>query len=435
MSFQDPNRDEAEITVLGSMLQDEQAVDRARELLNPEDFCHEAHRVLFAALCKLRDAGWSPDPVALRDALRRDGMLDRAGGEEYLARIVEIVPTAANLEHFARRVREDSTKRALVRAADWIHANARNGKVIEELVSESERRVFDATQRDLPKGGLRVGELLEPAFEELLKEPDEAIATPWVDLDRPLNGGLHRGQLVIVGALPSRGKTALACQIALKAALHGTSVLFVSLEMRPVEIVQRLLTAESRVPRERLRHGVRRTGHEAEAIEAADRILRDVPIWIEKEFDTLARIQSRARRFAAGAPRGLVVVDYLQLVFAPGENRTQQIGEVSRGLKRLALELDCVVLACAQLNREPERRRGHPQLFDLRGSGDIEADADVVLLLERPEFGMTESEKTPDVRGLARVWVAKNRSGPTGKVDLHFAAETGTFRLREKHRR
>lgn len=413
------------------MMLEETAVDDARGLVSEGDFYHAAHRRIFATIGRLRDQGHTPDALAVREELRRCEQLEDSGGAEYLAEIVDIVPTAANVTYHAGIVLDDARKRRLITAGGKIIGLARNGDSADDVAAEAERLIFAATDRG-GSSGARVGDLLDAALEAHERQTENAIALPWADLNSPLGGGLHRQELAIVAARPSIGKSSMLVQAAIQAGRRNVPVFFASLEMGQFLIVRKMLSAASYLPILELRKSAHRTRDEEQALAAGTRALREAPITLETNLHDLGRLTSRIRRFVSRNPGALVVVDYLQLVDGVGENRTQAVGSVGRALKRLATETDCAVFAAAQLNREVEKRVGGPQLSDLRESGDLEADADVVLLLERPAFGKVDSEIADHERRLARVTIGKNRNGPTPVGELDFDGPTGTFGLREK---
>lgn len=431
-TLQDSRRsDEAEISVLGGAMLEVEAADLARELLTAGDFYHPAHALIFAAIGSLRDQGHFPEALAIRAELTRRGDLEKAGGSEYLARIVEIVSTAANTEYHASIVRDHSIRRALGAVGGWLSTASLNGHDTPDLLDEAEARLLAVTQHATGADeGTSLDQLVMPAMRFASSLQTRAIRTGLRDLDE-LTGGLRPSEFSIVGARPSQGKTALLVQIAYAAAQAGARVAFCSLEMGLHATALRFLACASGVPLVRLFKGERLEGDEAEGIEAAKRLFSGLPVSISTRPRTILDVRSFARRISR-VKLDLLVVDYVQLLEASGETRAAEIGVITRGLKLLSLELDISILVAAQLNRTAALHQA-PRLSDLKDSGSQEQDADNVWLLWRPDWGMTDREaRSQGVKSLARVMVAKHRNGPTGTVDLHFEGTTATFALRTR---
>ncbi|HEU5050091.1 MAG TPA: replicative DNA helicase [Gemmatimonadales bacterium] len=424
---------EAEQAVLGAMLLDQDAALRASELLEDTMFYREAHRRLFRAMSALTEHRTVIDHITLRDELMRRGELDAAGGLEYLAELVDAVPTAANLEFHARIVKDKSILRRLIEGATAIVTEAYDGKATAgELLDSAESRIFQISQQRGDEGFTRIKEMLWPTMEriETLQKSGKAITgvpSGFTDLDS-LTSGFQPSELVIVAARPSMGKTAFCLNVASNAALEGQGVAIFSLEMSKESLVHRMLTAMARVDSQRVRQGSLRDFDFTQLARAAG-ILQSCPIWIDDTPAlTLLEMRSKARRLKAENDIRMVVVDYLQLMRSPeyAENRVQEISDISRSLKALARELEIPVVALSQLSRASEQRGGErkPILSDLRDSGAIEQDADLVLFIHRPEYYDREDESK---RGVAEVMLSKNRNGPTGDVQLRFSREYTRF--------
>lgn len=424
---------EAEQAVLGAMLLDQDAALRAVELLEYTMFYQESHRRLFRAMVTLTEQRTVIDHVTLHEELQRRGDLDSAGGAEYIAELVDATATAANLEYHARIIRDKAILRRLIEASTAIIGDAYDGKAqASELLDVAEARVFAISQERREVGFTRIKEMLWPTMEriETLHKSGKAITgvpSGFTDLDR-LTSGFQNSELVIVAARPSMGKTAFCLNLAAHAAIEGYGVAIFSLEMSKEALVQRMLTAEARVDSQRVRTGSLRDTDFTQLARAAG-ILQSCPLWID---DTpalsLLEMRSKARRLRSDNDVRLIIVDYLQLMRSPeySDNRVQEISDISRSLKGLARELEIPVIALSQLSRASEQRGGErkPILSDLRDSGAIEQDADVVVFIHRPEYYDREDESK---RGLAEIMVAKHRNGPTGDINLHFHREYTLF--------
>jgi len=427
---------EAEQAVLGAMLIDQDAALRAVELLAASMFYREAHRRLFRAMAALTEQRTVIDHVTLRDELQRRDELETAGGVEYLAELVDSVPTTANLEFHAAIVREKSILRRLIEAATTIVTDAYSGKsTANELLDSAESRVFHISQERREQGFIRIKEMLWPTMEriETLHRSGKKITgvpSGFVDLDE-MTSGFQKSELIIVAARPSMGKTSLCLNIATHAALENHGVAVFSLEMSKDALVQRLLCAEARVDSQLVRRGMLRDLDFTKLARAAG-ILQGAPIWIDDSPAlTLLEMRSKARRLKAEYDLSMVIVDYLQLMRSPdyADNRVQEISDISRSLKALARELEIPVVALSQLSRASEQRGGErkPILSDLRDSGAIEQDADVVMFIHRPEMYQKEDADGRSLEGVAELMVAKNRNGPTGTLDLHFEKSITRF--------
>jgi len=437
---QAPWSNEAEQAVLGAMLLDQDAALKAAELLDDTMFYREAHRMLYRAMTALTERGDVIDPVTLRDELLKRGDLDRSGGMEYMGSLIDVVPTAANVEYHARIVRDKALLRRLIEAATAIVQDSYEGRALpSEVLDEAEHRIFQVAQLRRSEEFIRLKELIWPTMEriEQLQSGHGAVtgvATGFADLDR-LTAGFQRADLVIVAARPSMGKTAFILNVVQHAAIeHNIGVGIFSLEMSKDQLVQRLLCSEGLVDAQRLRRGQLKDDDYPKLARAAG-LLGTAPIWIDDSAAvTPLAMRSKARRLKAEHNIGMLVVDYLQLMQGPtdAESRQQEISYISRGLKALAKELDIPVVALSQLSRAPEQRGGEhrrPQLSDLRESGAIEQDADVVCFIYRQEFydGPVDPKTNESIEGLAELTVGKQRNGPTGTVKLFFKKEYTRF--------
>lgn len=424
---------DAEQAVLGAMLLDQDAAIRAAELLDHAVFYREAHRRLFRAMVALTEQRVVIDHVTLRDELLRRNELDSAGGVEYLAELVDSVATPANLEHHAKILREKSILRRLIEASTGIIQQAYEGRLgASEQLDQAEGRIFRISQERRTEGFIRIKEMLWPAMERIETRHRSGTAVTGVpsgfaDLDS-LTSGFQRSELIIVAARPSMGKTAFCLNIATNAAHKGHGIAIFSLEMSKESLVQRLLCAEAMIDSQAVRQGRIRDADYPKLARASG-ILQQCPIWIDDSPAlTLLEMRGKARRLRVEADVGLIVVDYLQLMRSPeySENRVQEISDISRSLKALARELEVPVIALSQLSRASEQRGGDktPMLSDLRDSGAIEQDADVVIFIHRPEMYKDLREKAEtagqNIEGLADIHLAKHRNGPTGNIKLQF---------------
>ncbi len=428
-----PWSEEAELSVLGGMLIDGDAVAIAIELIGDHSFYREANRRIFRAMTRLYNRGEVIDAVTLADDLKSAGELDAVGGMAYLARLVDAVPTAANIEYHCRILRDKAVLRRMIEAATEIIQDAYGaaGGEVEDALDRAEQRIFEIAQAQQRSGFVWIKEILWPAFErieELQRSPGAVTGVPtgFPHLDN-MTSGFQRGELVVLAGRPSMGKTALALNFAQHAAIESeTPVAVFSLEMSKESLVQRLLCSEGRVDSSRLRRG-NLQDDEYQRLATAAGLLNTAPIWID---DTPAisalELRAKARRLRSEVDLGLIVVDYLQLMTGPArvENRQQEISSISRSLKAVAKELGVPILALSQLSRAPEQRTGdhRPRLSDLRESGAIEQDADLVLFIFREEVYKSpeDLEQDPALQGKAELIVGKQRNGPTGSVPLFF---------------
>jgi replicative DNA helicase len=433
-----PQSLDAEQSVLGGILLDNTALDRLAEVLQPEDFYREAHRKVFRGMRRLSERSEPVDLITLSEELRGRGELADVGGAAYLGELAERVPTAANILQYARIVRDKAILRGLITTATGIAARGYDpGQDVKDLVERAEQEIFAISDREVRPAFVRIDALLGDAFRKIdrlhdQRTPVTGVPTGFADLDK-LTAGLQPSDLVIVGGRPSMGKTAFCLNVAEHAALRADSgVAVFSLEMSKEQLAMRMLCSEARVDLSRVRTGHLSDREFRELAEAAAR-LSYAPVYVD---DTPAmsvlELRAKARRLHRdpAAKLKLVVVDYLQLMRSSEgkDSREQEISEISRSLKALAKELNVPVVALSQLNRQVESRdRGKPRLADLRESGAIEQDADVILFIYREEVYVEDTDK----QGVAEIIVAKQRNGPIGSVELTFLREYTRFENRE----
>jgi replicative DNA helicase len=434
-----PHDLDAERAVIGAMLVSEAAVSVVGESLAAEDFYSETHRVLYGAMMRLYSRGEPIDQLTLSDELRSVGEFDRIGGRQYVFRLVESVPTAANAARYAEIVRGKALLRAVIDAGSRIQQEAfAEPEDVTQALDAAEQLIYGVSNRQLKEHLAPVSELAPGALERIqrLYEAEgevTGVETGFEDLDR-LTTGFHKSDLVVLAARPAMGKTAMALNAIWHAAgARSLPVAIFSLEMSKEQLVQRLISQITRIRTQDLRSGNVRAEDWPKLVRGIAEVSR-APIWIDDTAGvTLMEMRAKVRRLASRlsaqdeTPLSLVVVDYLQLMVGQGvrsENRQQEIAEISRGLKVLARDLDVPVLAVAQLSRAVEQRHDkRPLLSDLRDSGAIEQDADMVMFLYRDEYYNSDS----DDKGIAEIIVGKHRNGPTGKVQLAWLEQYTKF--------
>ncbi|MGQ0764931.1 MAG: replicative DNA helicase [Gemmatimonadota bacterium] len=435
-----PWSEDAELAVLSAMMMDRNALVRGAEYVDDSMFYREANRRIFRSILTINERGAVVDPLTLADELLRRGELDAVGGKDYLSTVVDAAPTSANIEYHARIVREKALIRRLIETSTQIVAESFEGRsTANELIDRAEQRIFQINQTRKSEGFHRIKELTWSAMErieELSRHGSDVTGVPsgFRDLDR-LTLGFQPSELSIVAARPSMGKTAFVLNVAQNAAWEGrTPVAIFSLEMAKEQLVTRMLAAEGFVEAQKLRSG-KLNDDDFRHLAKASGILGSLPLWIDDTPGlTALEIRSRSRRLKAENDIGLIIIDYLQLIAGPAqsENRQQEISFISRSLKILARELEVPVICLSQLSRAPEQRSGdnrRPQLSDLRESGAIEQDADVVMFLYRPEYyeGTHDDRGEPrrladgtPLEGLAELIIGKQRNGPTDTIKLFF---------------
>jgi replicative DNA helicase len=429
-----PQNLEAEESVLGAMLLSPTAIGIATEILNPSDFYRESHGTIYNAALQLWSKGEPVDAITLADELDTRGELERVGGAPRIAELAALVPAASNVEHYARIVREMATLRGLVRVGGEIARLGRDrpGET-PDLVDRAEQLVFDLAQERVTGDFAHIETLLKESFERithLYEQGSELTGVPsgFRDLDA-LTSGFQPGNLIILAARPSMGKSALAlCTAANLGVRQGTPVALFTLEMSKAEVTQRMMCSEAKVESQRLRSGKLAPDDWPRLTAACDRLMK-APVFVDDTGSiTMMELRSKARRLKSRQPDlGLIIVDYLQLMTsgATVENRVQEVSQISRALKVLARDLDVPILALSQLSRAVEQRHDkRPILSDLRESGSIEQDADLVFFVYRDEYYHGEESEQ---QGLAEVILAKHRNGPTDAVKLSFLKRYAKF--------
>ena len=434
-----PQDIEMEKALLGALMLSPNAIYEVADLVGIDSFYGGAHRTIFDAMLGLYEKGEPIDVATISSKLKERKVLAEVGGTTYLSELVGAAGAPGSARHYAQTVQNKFVLRSLIDAASKIgNLGFQEDRDIEIILDEAQAAVFQVSQAPMLRSFSAIKEELAEAWERLehLQKHDNAmrgIPTGFTELDTMLSG-LQKSDLVILAARPSMGKTALALDIARQSATkHGTAVGIFSLEMSSQQLVDRMLAAQAGVNSWRLRTGKIRDDDEFERLQGALADLSEAPIYIDdKPSSTVLAMRSVARRLNMEKDLGLIIVDYLQLI-TPTYTRTsdsmvQQVTEISRSLKAMARELDVPVLALSQLSRAVEQRRGRPRLSDLRDSGSIEQDADVVMFIHR-EDKMNENSDKP---GIAEILIEKHRNGPVGKVELRFDEEKTTFRSVEK---
>jgi replicative DNA helicase len=427
-----PHNLEAERSVLGAILIQNATYNVAAEVVRPEDFYRDAHRRIFARIIELSERGEAVDFVTLKEELGRAGELDTVGGPAYIASLVDGVPRATNVEHYAKIVKEKAVLRNLIAAANTILSDAYEAdQDAADILDRAEHTIFEIAEGRIRSGFLPLSALAEAASESIQKAHDEkklitGVPTGFNDLDN-LTSGFQRGDLIIVAARPSMGKTSLALNVAQHVGTKTDHTVGVfSLEMSREQLFLRMLASEAEIDGHALRTGFLRTDDWGRLTEALG-VLGQAKVYIDDSPSIgVLEMRAKSRRLAAEHGLHLLVVDYIQLMQGRGrfDNRTQELGQISRALKGLAKELNIPVVVLSQLSRAPEARSDHrPQLSDLRESGALEQDADVVILIYREDF------YNPDGAGdsVADIIVAKQRNGPTDTVKLAFIKERTRF--------
>lgn len=429
-----PHNLEAEKCVLGAILINNQAFNQAAEVIDSQDFFRDAHRRIFEKMVALSERSEPVDLVTIKDELVRTNELDEVGGPAYISALTDGVPRSANVEYYARIVKEKSTLRRLIQSANEVLVRAYDAEEdADDLLDEAERSIFQIAEHRLRVGFIKLGELVDSGYqliEQLQQHKGLVTGVPsgFQDLDE-LTSGFQRSDLVIVAARPSMGKTSLVLNIALHCGVEaGRTVGIFSLEMSKEQLFMRMLTSEARVDAHRFRGGFLGEQDYARLVEAFGR-LHEAKVFIDDTPSVgILEMRAKARRLKLEHGLDLLVVDYLQLMQGRGrfDNRQQELASISRSLKVLAKELDVPILALSQLSRAPESRGDHrPQLSDLRESGALEQDADVVLFIFREE--MYAPDAGPEIEGLAEIIVGKQRNGPTGTVRLAFLKQFTRF--------
>lgn len=427
-----PQSLEAERGLLGALLLKPEAIHDVGDLVRPESFYAEKHRIIFEGMRELSERGEPIDILSLSERLTSKNALERIGGRAYLAELAGSAPAPGNFSHYADLVARKFVMRSLIEAAYEISEAAYDeSRDVVELLDDAEKRVYAIGNSAQSHKFIALSEGLDAAWDRIDSKKDDGIRgtpTGFPELDNLLSG-LHPSDLIILAARPSMGKTSLALDIARNAAVrHGVPVGIFSLEMSSEQLVDRMLSAESYVDSWKMRTGRIRAEEDLAKIRDAMELLSKAPIYIDdKPGNNILAMRAVARRLKRERDIGLIIVDYLQLM-APtntkaSDSMVQQVTEISRSLKSLARELNVPVLALSQLSRAVEQRGGRPRLSDLRDSGSIEQDADVVMFIHREDKRNPDSDKP----GIAEILIEKHRNGPTGKTELYFDEKRATF--------
>ncbi len=426
---------EAEVSVLGSLMLDKNAIIKVADSLSEHDFYHPAHQKIYEAILSLFETGQPIDILTVSHELKGKKHFKEIGGSEYLADLVSRVPTSAHVVHYASIVREKRVRRDLIHASSEINEKALEEKDFEDLLDGVEQRIFGISQRSRPQKFISIKDEIPVAYERFEKlhrgeqNAFRGIPTGFTQLDTLLSG-FQKSDLVILGARPSYGKTSLALDIARQVALQNHSVGIFSLEMSRDQIIDRVIASQAQIPLWRLRSGRIHDDLEFAMVQQALDELSKIPFFIDDTGSpNILQMRSMARRLQIEHGLDLIVVDYLQLIQprTTSDNLVQQITEVSRGLKYLARELNVPVLALSQLSRDVEKRETKiPRLSDLRDSGSLEQDADVVMFINRKD--RTQTDLSEEELNMVELIVAKHRNGPLGVIKLKFDPEKVTFR-------
>ncbi|MGL5695127.1 MAG: replicative DNA helicase [Peptostreptococcaceae bacterium] len=427
-----PHSVESEQSILGSILLDKDAIITVSETIRPSDFYKEAHKIIYECMLRLSNKNEPIDLITLTEELRKEGHLDNVGGISYITSLSTIVPTTSNVKYYADIVKEKSVLRQLIKASnDIINLGYENSVKVEEVLERAEKRIFDISQEKASDDFKSINEVLVDAYDMIEKlytnkSDVTGITTGFKDLNKKING-LQRTDLILIAARPAMGKTAFSLNLVQNAALKGdASVAVFSLEMSKDQLVQRMLASQSHVELKKIKTGTLDENDWPRIIDAMA-VLSNLNIHID---DTpgikISELRSKCRKLKIEKGLDLILIDYLQLMEGEGNNesRQQEIAKISRSLKIIAKELNCPVVALSQLSRAPEQRADHrPMLSDLRESGSIEQDADIVMFLYRDEYYHPDSES----KNIGEVLIAKNRHGETGSVELVWLGEVQKF--------
>ncbi len=436
-----PRNIEAEKSLLGGLMMDKEAIYKVVDFFQPKDFYETNHQNIYQSMIDIVDKGGTIDLLSVANRLEEKELLEKIGGNSYLTELVNSVPTASHVAEYAKIVQKKRILREMIKAGQDISLSGYDeGRDVEEVLDEAEQKIFNISQNSLRNQFTRVGDSLEAAFERIDKlsrqgEDTRGVPSGYPAMDNILSG-FQKSDLIILAARPSMGKSSLAFNIAQNVALKkNVPVGIFSLEMSEDQIIDKLLATTSGVNLWKIRNGKLSTkegSNDFTRIQQAMNELSDAPIYVEdKSSFNIMQMKAMARRLQAEIGLGLIIIDYLQLI-QPRSNYdsiVQQMTEISRALKSLAKELNVPVIALSQLSRAVEQRTPQiPRLSDLRESGALEQDADVVLLLYREDYYREDTER----KNIADVIIAKHRNGPTGKVELYFDNETTSFQSLDK---
>ena len=427
-----PHSVESEQSILGSILLDKEAIITVTETIKPEDFYKEAHKIIYECMMKLNNKNEPIDLITLTEELKKQGHLEDIGGISYITSLSTIVPTTSNVKYYADIVKEKSVLRKLIRVSnDILNLGYDSSIKVEDILEKAEKQIFDISQEKSSEDFQTINSVLMDTYDTIEKlytnkEDITGITTGFDDLNKKTNG-LQRTDLLLVAARPAMGKTAFSLNLVQNAALKGdASVAVFSLEMSKEQLVQRMLSAQSHVELKKIKTGNLDENDWPRIIDAMS-VLSNANIYID---DTpgikIGELRSKCRKLKIEKGLDLILIDYLQLMEGDGgnESRQQEISKISRSLKIIAKELNCPVVALSQLSRAPEQRSDHrPMLADLRESGAIEQDADIVMFLYRDEYYHPDSER----KNIGEIIIAKNRHGETGSVELVWLGEIQKF--------
>ena len=432
-----PQSLDAEMALLGSIMLRPEALHDIIDTIKADSFYSEKHRIIFETMMELFIKRSPIDLLSVSGRLKEKGWLDQIGGSTYLTEIVNVVPSSANIAYYAEIVQKKYMMRRLIEASDHIsQIGYDENSELEEMLGDAEKKLFDVTNFNTAHKFVPIKDELAEAWERLDRLHTDGnamrgIQTGFPDIDIKLSG-LQKSDLIILAGRPSSGKTSFALDIARQAAVnHGVSVGIFSLEMSSQQLVDRMLAAQANVDAWKLRTGKLSRQDDFQAIRESLDKLNKAPIYIDDQpGNNILKMRSIARRLKSEKGLGLIVVDYLQLMVpqTKNDNVVQQVTEISHSLKNLARELDVPVLALSQLSRAVEQRGGRPRLSDLRDSGSIEQDADVVMFIHSEDKYKEESEKT----NITEILIEKHRNGETGKVELFFNQKKATFESMDK---
>jgi replicative DNA helicase len=434
-----PQNLDAEVSILGAVLIDEDVLTRVTDSLHAEDFYDKRHRAIFGAMLRLYESHRPADLLTLSDELKKKDEFEMVGGVDYLSELTNMVPTAAHAEHYAEMIVQKAMRRRLIKAAaDITELGYLEDSQVSELLEQAEAEIFAVSDKNMHSDLVSLEQILTESFdriEELHRDQTKlrGIPTGYRDLDTK-TAGLQRSDLIILAARPAMGKSTLALNLAYNVAtLAKQSVLVFSLEMSKEQLVDRMLADAAGVNMWNIRTG-NLTDDDFEKLSTAMGEMAEAPIYIDDTPGvSVLEMRTKARRQAHSHPLGLIIVDYLQLVTASnrhGDNRVQEVSEISRGLKLIARELNVPVVALSQLSRSVESRSPQiPQLADLRESGSIEQDADIVMFLYREDYYKPETDR----QHITDLILAKHRNGPTGRIELYFHPERLKFMTLDKY--
>ncbi len=427
-----PHSIDAEMCLLASMMLDKDMIGEVAQIVSSDAFFQADHQIIFDALLKLYEQNRGVDAVILREELAKRQLLEEVGGVQYLMQVLNTVPAAAHGKHYAGIVREKYLLRRLIGASNDILRDAyAPHEQAEHVLDQAEKRIFEISEKRIGSAASPIGDVAMEVYNMIEDKNRRGIDTGFLELDDMLNG-LQNGEMIIVAARPSMGKTAFAMNIIehISCDTNLPTAVF-SLEMSKQQLAQRLLCSRTKIDAQKVRRGMMSTEEYHQMAQVVSELAK-APIWVDDSPGlTVMELRAKARRLKLQHGIQCLMIDYMQLMDNPGvESRQQQISEISRGIKAVARELNVPVICLSQLNRASEGRDGHrPRMSDLRESGSIEQDADVICLLHREDY-YRQNDPDFDPDNKAEIIIAKQRNGPTGKVDLTFVKQTTRFENR-----